>query len=80
MDLASALQDVVILTLGIGGGGWATAHFLEVSMLRVAAHPSVRKLANAADRMSEGGITTTWPGVVGKLVDVGAGMMGIKQK
>ncbi|MCI4320603.1 MAG: hypothetical protein L3K23_10835 [Thermoplasmata archaeon] len=52
------------LALGIGAGLWAGAHFFEVAMLRVAAHPSVRKLANAADKFTANQGGGGWAGLL----------------
>lgn len=41
---------VFSLAIGIGLGGWAFSRFLAVVMLEMLAHPSVRKLANAAEK------------------------------
>jgi len=61
---------VIGLALGIGIGGYATMHFLEVTAMRVLTNPSVRKIANAADKFSgaaAGG--TTWPGLIGSALN-----------
>lgn len=58
---------IIGLSLGIGIGGAVGSHFLEVAFLRVAAHPSVRKLANAADKFS-GDSGGGWPGLIGKVL------------
>jgi hypothetical protein len=55
------------LTLGIGVGGWFVVDRLEKAMLRVAGHPSVRKMANAADKLTQGG-QGGWAGVAQTVV------------
>jgi hypothetical protein len=58
--------------VGLGAGGWFVVDRLEVAAMRIVSNPSVRKLANAADRFS-GADSGGWSGVVGKVVD---GLMG----
>lgn len=55
---------VLSLAVGIGVGGGVAAHFFEVAALRVAAHPSVRKIANAADRITAGTQNSGWAGLL----------------
>lgn len=57
------------LSVGIGVGGYAFAHSLEVAALRIAAHPSVRKLANAADKLGNNA-TGGWPGLLGGFLNL----------
>ena len=56
-------ETALAIALGISAGGWFVVDRLEVAMLRIAGHPSIRKLANAADRF-QGGDTGGWPGLI----------------
>lgn len=68
-DWTLVAETALAIALGIGAGGWFVVDRLEVAMLRVAAHPNVRKLANAADKFqgaSDGG----WPGLIGGVLNM----------
>lgn len=53
------------LAVGIGIGGWFFADRIEKAGLRIAGHPSVRKMANAADHFTQGAQGQVgWPGLI----------------
>jgi len=69
-DWTSFFEETFAIAFGVGLGGWFVVDRFEMAALRIASHPNLRKIANAADKMpnmAEGG--GGWPGLIGKGLD-----------